>query len=193
MYICMNVGIALFGGWFSQKNKTHSLSTFWKGGILSPPSWVEVSEGKTWLTRVWVIFYKVRCLAELCTNKAHSLSSTNVLHFFMKNWKSSWSESSKSVTYLYSALSSTYCEYDLDKVGWELKFGKILVIDQSNINFDFFHSFSFSSQKCHVSVSCITHLIVGVTFWSKFYVGIEHFMFDEIVMAHFDSNGLLHV
>ena len=72
----------IFGGWFSQKNKTHSLTTFWKGGILSPPSWVEVSEGKTWLTRVWVIFYKVRCLAELCTHKAHSLSS-----FFMKNWK----------------------------------------------------------------------------------------------------------
>ena len=71
--------------WFSQKNKTHSLSTFWKDGILSPPSWVEVSEGKTWLTRVWVIFNKVRCLAELCTNKAHSLSSTsNVIHF---SWK----------------------------------------------------------------------------------------------------------
>ena len=34
-----------------------------------------------------------------------------------------------------------------------------------------------------VCVSCITHLIVGVTFWSKFYVGIEQFMFDETVMT----------
>ena len=83
--VYLHICITIFGGWFSQKNKTHSLSTFWKGGILSPPSWVEVSEGKTWLTWVWVIFYKVRCLAELCTNKAHSLSSTSyVIHF---SWK----------------------------------------------------------------------------------------------------------
>ena len=56
--------------WLIFTIKTHSLTTFWKDRILSPPSWVEVSEGKAWLTRVWVIFNKVRCLAELCTHKA---------------------------------------------------------------------------------------------------------------------------
>ena len=46
--------------------------------------------------------------------------------------------------------------------------------------------FSVHFEVKHVmSVFHASHmyLIVGVTFWSKFYVGIEHFMFDETVMT----------
>ena len=67
--------------------------------------------------------------------------------------------------------------------GWmRVEIWKISYYRSIQRSFNFFHSISFWSKKCHVSV-CLLHLIVGVTFWSKFYVGIEQFMFDETAMT----------
>lgn len=81
----------------------------------SPSSWVEISEGKAWLARVWFILHIIGRLAE-----TEVLVNNYIPKFWIRTWFEiwflSWGLSSKSVTYLYSAVSSTYCEYDLDKV-----------------------------------------------------------------------------